>query len=170
MRLPSDVSTSDRRARVEEVMEIFGLTPVRDSLVDKLSGGQKKRLSIAMEFIPNPSLFILDEPDSGLDGVMARELFEQLCMIAYVLSHMVFQFLLCLVQAGITMYVFSFMGVKFPEQGLLTQWMIVDIGITVFIISYASDMLSMFVSSLVHSTTTDLNVSRRRRTTMLSPW
>lgn len=82
MRLPSDVSTSDRRARVEEVMEIFGLAPVRDSLVDKLSGGQKKRLSIAMEFIPNPSLFILDEPDSGLDGVMARELFEQLRMIA----------------------------------------------------------------------------------------
>ena len=82
MRLPSDVSSADRRRRVEEVMEIFGLAPVRDSLVDKLSGGQKKRLSIAMEFIPNPSLFILDEPDSGLDGVMARELFEQLRMLA----------------------------------------------------------------------------------------
>ena len=39
---------------------------------------QKKRLSIAMELISNPSLFILDEPDSGLDGVMARELMTQL--------------------------------------------------------------------------------------------
>ena len=70
------------RERVNEVMDIFGLTPVKDNLVEKLSGGQKKRLSISLEFISNPSLFILDEPDSGLDGVMARELFEQLRKIA----------------------------------------------------------------------------------------
>ena len=82
LRLPVSFSGEDREKRVEEVMEIFGLTPVRNNLVVKLSGGQRKRLSIAMEFIPNPSLFILDEPDSGLDGVMARELFQQLRQIA----------------------------------------------------------------------------------------
>ena len=82
LRLPVEVSAEQRRHRVDEVMEIFGLTPVKDDLVEKLSGGQKKRLSISMEFISNPSLFILDEPDSGLDGVMARELFEQLRKIA----------------------------------------------------------------------------------------
>ena len=82
LRLPRDVSAKQRRQRVEEVMEIFGLKSVQNSLVEKLSGGQKKRLSISMEFISNPSLFILDEPDSGLDGVMARELFEQLRKIA----------------------------------------------------------------------------------------
>ena len=82
LRLPQDFSRVDRQKRVEDVMNIFGLTPVKDNLVSKLSGGQRKRLSIAMEFISNPSLFILDEPDSGLDGVMARELFEQLRMIA----------------------------------------------------------------------------------------
>ncbi|MBR6029695.1 MAG: ATP-binding cassette domain-containing protein [Clostridia bacterium] len=82
LRLSQDFSAADRRNRVEEVMKIFGLTPVQNNLVDKLSGGQRKRLSIAMEFISNPSLFILDEPDSGLDGVMARELFEQLRHIA----------------------------------------------------------------------------------------
>ena len=82
LRLPSSFSKAQRLARVEEVMEIFGLTPVRNNLVSKLSGGQRKRLSIAMEFISNPTLFILDEPDSGLDGVMARELFEQLRKIA----------------------------------------------------------------------------------------
>ena len=82
LRLPKDVSAKQRRQRVDEVMEIFGLTPVKNNLVEKLSGGQKKRLSISMEFISNPSLFILDEPDSGLDGVMARELFEQLRKIA----------------------------------------------------------------------------------------
>lgn len=82
LRLPSSFSHSERLERVEEVMEIFGLTPVKRSLVSKLSGGQRKRLSIAMEFISNPTLFILDEPDSGLDGVMARELFLQLRRIA----------------------------------------------------------------------------------------
>ena len=82
LRLPVELSKAERAARVEEVMKIFGLTPVKNNLVVKLSGGQRKRLSIAMEFISNPSLFILDEPDSGLDGVMARELFQQLRQIA----------------------------------------------------------------------------------------
>ena len=82
LRLPRNVSARQRRERVDEVMDIFGLKPVKNNLVEKLSGGQKKRLSISMEFISNPSLFILDEPDSGLDGVMARELFEQLRKIA----------------------------------------------------------------------------------------
>ena len=82
LRLPAGFTKAERQARVEEVMEIFGLMPVRNNLVSKLSGGQRKRLSIAMEFISNPALFILDEPDSGLDGVMARELFQQLRTIA----------------------------------------------------------------------------------------
>ena len=82
LRLPSSFTHADREKRVDEVMKIFGLTPVKDNLVVKLSGGQRKRLSIAMEFISNPTLFILDEPDSGLDGVMARELFLKLREIA----------------------------------------------------------------------------------------
>ena len=82
LRLPSTFTHEEREKRVEEVMDIFGLTPVKSNLVVKLSGGQRKRLSIAMEFISNPTLFILDEPDSGLDGVMARELFLQLRQIA----------------------------------------------------------------------------------------
>ena len=82
LRLPIDVPNEDLKSRVNEVMEIFGLLPVQTNLVEKLSGGQRKRLSICMEMISNPSLFILDEPDSGLDGVMARALFEQLRKIA----------------------------------------------------------------------------------------
>ncbi len=82
LRMPKEVPASDRRARVDEVMDIFGLTPSKTHLIQKLSGGQRKRVSIAMELISNPSLFILDEPDSGLDGVMARELMTQLRKIA----------------------------------------------------------------------------------------
>ena len=82
LRLPENVSTKERRKRVEEVLDIFGLTTVRSRQVGKLSGGQKKRLSIAMEFICDPKLFVLDEPDSGLDGTLARELMERLHKIS----------------------------------------------------------------------------------------
>ncbi len=82
LRLPSSVSAKEKKERIAKVLEQFGLTTVKNSLVEKLSGGQRKRLSIAMEFISDPSLFILDEPDSGLDGVVARSLFEKLRAIA----------------------------------------------------------------------------------------
>lgn len=82
LRLPVEFTVSERRKRVDEVMNTFGLLPVQNSFVRELSGGQRKRLSIAMEFISNPSLFILDEPDSGLDGVMATEVMHQLRKIA----------------------------------------------------------------------------------------
>lgn len=82
LRMPSGVSIFARRKRVRDVLEEFGLAAISSSLVEKLSGGQRKRLSIAMEFISDPSLFILDEPDSGLDGVVARGLFEKLRSIA----------------------------------------------------------------------------------------
>lgn len=82
LRMPSGVSVFARRKRVRDVLEEFGLAAISSSLVEKLSGGQRKRLSIAMEFISDPSLFILDEPDSGLDGVVARGLFEKLRSIA----------------------------------------------------------------------------------------
>ena len=82
MRLPKSIGAPERKKRVGEVLDLFGLGMLGSSLVDKLSGGQRKRLSIAMEYISDPRLFILDEPDSGLDGVVARQLFEKLREIA----------------------------------------------------------------------------------------
>lgn len=78
LRLPTSVSKEERAKRVEEVMELFGLSAIRNNIISKQSGGQKKRISIAMEYISDPSLFILDEPDSGLDGILARELMQRL--------------------------------------------------------------------------------------------
>ncbi len=82
MKLPKSLSEEKREAKILEVLERFGLTREKDSLVSKLSGGQKKRLSIAVEFIANPSLFFLDEPDSGIDDIMGRGLMETLRQIA----------------------------------------------------------------------------------------
>lgn len=78
LRLPADTRISELLSRVESVLEQFGLASVKSSLVEKLSGGQRKRLSIAMEYISDPFLFVLDEPDSGLDGVIARDLMRRL--------------------------------------------------------------------------------------------
>ena len=82
LRLPKSYSLGKKLERIDEMLDKFGLSSVRNNLVEKLSGGQRKRLSIAMEFISDPALFILDEPDSGLDGIVARNLFESLRTIA----------------------------------------------------------------------------------------
>ncbi len=78
LRLPNTFSKEEVEKRITEVLEIFGLPDLRNERVGALSGGQRKRLSIAIEFIADPILFFLDEPDSGLDGVMARALMEDL--------------------------------------------------------------------------------------------
>ena len=82
MKLPVSMPAAERKERIETVLEMFGLGPEKKNLVGKLSGGQRKRLSIAVEYIADPSLFFLDEPDSGLDGVMARSLMDNLRAIA----------------------------------------------------------------------------------------
>ena len=82
MRLSRDASSMEKENRIARMLDQFGLMSVKNNLIDKLSGGQRKRLSIALEFINDPTLFILDEPDSGLDGVVARNLFKSLRDIA----------------------------------------------------------------------------------------
>lgn len=76
------MSHADKEKRINDVLHTLGLEREKNSLIKKLSGGQCKRLSIAVEYISNPSLFFLDEPDSGLDGIMARTLMENLRVIA----------------------------------------------------------------------------------------
>ena len=82
LRLPTNIRGKEKRERIRNVIDTLGLAGRESGLVTKKSGGQKKRISIGMELIADPELFILDEPDSGLDGVIARELFEKLRSIA----------------------------------------------------------------------------------------
>ena len=82
LRMPGDSTASEQKARVEWLMDILGLTDERSNLIGAVSGGQKKRVSIGIELAADPALFFLDEPDSGLDGVMARGLMEKLRVIA----------------------------------------------------------------------------------------
>ncbi len=78
LRVPVSVSKNELHDRISGLIASSGLDSVKNNLVAKQSGGQRKRISIAMEFVSDPYLFILDEPDSGLDGVLAREMMENL--------------------------------------------------------------------------------------------
>ena len=92
-------------------------------------------------------------------AIIKREHRSGMHISSYVIAHMIYQFLLCLAQTAVTMYVLKMVGVKFPNEGsLITGWMIVDIGITMFLISYASDMLSLFISSICHTTTSAMTI------------
>lgn len=82
LRLPKNITKEKRREKITDVMDLLGLTAGQDGLVAKKSGGQLRRISIAMELITDPELFVLDEPDSGLDGAIAREIFQKLRKIA----------------------------------------------------------------------------------------
>ncbi|KAL5539495.1 hypothetical protein UlMin_043227, partial [Ulmus minor] len=73
LRLPTEVDSRTRKMFIEEVMELMELSPIREALVglprvDGLSTEQRKRLTIAVELVANPSIIFMDEPTSGLDA------------------------------------------------------------------------------------------------------
>ena len=76
--LPTSVDKSKQRNRVEELLQDFGLSGQASNLVGTsikkgISGGQKRRLSVAAQLITAPKVLFLDEPTSGLDSAAAFE-------------------------------------------------------------------------------------------------
>jgi ABC-type multidrug transport system ATPase subunit len=82
LRLPPDSTKTDRAQIVAQVVEELEMTEHADTRIDKLSGGQRKRASVAMELLTGPSLLILDEPTSGLDPALDRQVMTMLRQLA----------------------------------------------------------------------------------------
>jgi ABC-type multidrug transport system ATPase subunit len=82
LRLPPDTGKADRAKVVTQVLDELDLTKHGDTRVDKLSGGQRKRASVALELLTGPSLLILDEPTSGLDPALDHQVMTMLRQLA----------------------------------------------------------------------------------------
>ncbi|MFD5322877.1 FHA domain-containing protein [Streptomyces sp. NPDC127092] len=78
LRFPEDTAPAERRARVDEVIGELGLEERAGQPIHSLSGGQRKRVSVALELLTKPSLLFLDEPTSGLDPGMDRSVMHML--------------------------------------------------------------------------------------------
>ncbi|MEU8733859.1 FHA domain-containing protein [Streptomyces tendae] len=78
LRFPADTTAAERDARINEVLRELKLDIHKDKKVTSLSGGQRKRVSVALELLTKPSLIFLDEPTSGLDPGMDRDVMQLL--------------------------------------------------------------------------------------------
>ncbi|MDH6227617.1 ABC-type multidrug transport system ATPase subunit/pSer/pThr/pTyr-binding forkhead associated (FHA) protein [Streptomyces sp. MJP52] len=101
LRFPADTTSAERAARIDEVLRELKLDVHKDKKVTSLSGGQRKRVSVALELLTKPSLIFLDEPTSGLDPGMDRDVMQLLRGLAddgrtvLVVTHSVAELALC---------------------------------------------------------------------------
>lgn len=101
LRFPGDTEAAERNRRVDEVLHELRLEKRADNKITALSGGQRKRVSVALELLTKPSLIFLDEPTSGLDPGMDREVMQMLRGLAddgrtvLVVTHSVAELALC---------------------------------------------------------------------------
>ena len=82
LRFPSDTSPAERTRRIGEVLGELSLTGHADTRTSSLSGGQQKRVNVALELLTKPSLLFLDEPTSGLDPGLDMSVMEMMSGLA----------------------------------------------------------------------------------------
>ncbi|MDV7220668.1 ABC transporter ATP-binding protein/permease [Streptomyces prunicolor] len=101
LRFPADTTGAEREARIDEVLHELKLDIHKEKKITSLSGGQRKRVSVALELLTKPSLIFLDEPTSGLDPGMDRDVMQLLRGLAddgrtvLVVTHSVAELAIC---------------------------------------------------------------------------
>jgi ABC-type multidrug transport system ATPase subunit len=83
LRFPKDTSRSERNKRVDEVLAELSLTAHAETRTDRLSGGQQKRVNVALELMTKPSVLFLDEPTSGLDPGLDKSVMQMMSGLAH---------------------------------------------------------------------------------------
>jgi ABC transport system ATP-binding/permease protein len=123
LRFPRDTSRAEQKQRIGDVLGELSLTAHADTRTSSLSGGQQKRVNVALELLTKPSLLFLDEPTSGLDPGLDMSVMEMMSGLArdgrtvIVVTHSVANLSICdrllvLVPGGKVAYFGS------PEDGL----------------------------------------------------
>jgi len=82
LRLPTDTTPVERKRRIEEVLQILNLAECKDRVINKLSGGEQRRVSMGAELLAQPGLLFLDEATSGLDPGSERQMMNLLRRLA----------------------------------------------------------------------------------------
>ena len=91
-------------------------------------------------------------------AIVKREHRSGLHISSYILAHMIYQAILCFVQVVIMIVVCTRMGMAMPKRSLITSSPVVDIGITLFLITYCADMLALLISSFARTTTAAMTI------------
>ncbi len=91
-------------------------------------------------------------------GIVKREHRSGMHISSYIMAQMIYQFMLCLAQTVITLVICNLSGVQFPQQGIISGQGILDVGITLLLITFAADMMALMVSCVVRTTTTAMTV------------
>ena len=91
-------------------------------------------------------------------GIVKREHRAGLHMSSYVMAQVIYQFLLCAAQTAIVLLICRAAKIKLPDQGIITRWGVLDLGITLFLVTFASDMMALAISCVMRNTTAAMTV------------
>ena len=91
-------------------------------------------------------------------NIVKREHRAGLHMSSYVGAQVIYQSLLCLIQTVIVLIICHVAKITLPQQGIMTPWGVVDLGITLFLVTFASDMMALAISCIMRNTTAAMTV------------
>ncbi|KAL5244262.1 hypothetical protein ACI65C_011672 [Semiaphis heraclei] len=83
LKLGYTISKENKLESIEDILQMLRLTKSKHTLMENLSGGERKRLSIALELVNNPPVIFLDEPTTGLDDLSSSQCVSLLKDLAY---------------------------------------------------------------------------------------